>query len=72
MPLKRFKKITQNLHISNISTEAQRNSPDYDKLSKIRLTISILNKVFQDNVQVSEFNSIDESLIRFKGRSHMK
>ncbi|CAG4957188.1 unnamed protein product [Parnassius apollo] len=72
MPLKRFKKITQNLHISNISTEAPRNSPDYDKLGKIRLAISILNKVFQDNVQVSEFNSIDESMIRFKGRSHMK
>lgn len=34
MPLKRFKKITQNIHISNISTEAPRNSPYYDKLAK--------------------------------------
>lgn len=46
VPLKRFKQITQNLHISNISTEAPQNSPDYDKLDKIRPAISILNKVF--------------------------
>lgn len=71
MLLKRFKKITQNLQKSNI-TEAPRNPPDYDKLGKIRPAISILNKVFQDNFQVSEFNSIDESMIRFKSRSHMK
>lgn len=72
MPIKIFKKITQNLHISNISTEAPRNSPDCDRLGKIRPAFPILNNVFQDNVQASEFNSIDESMIRFKGRSHMK
>lgn len=72
MPSKRFKKISQNLHISNITTEAPRNSPDYDKLGKIKPAIDILNKTFKDNVQVSAFNSIDESMIRFKGRSHMK
>ncbi|XP_046970709.1 piggyBac transposable element-derived protein 4-like [Vanessa cardui] len=72
MPLKRFKKITQNLHISNIITEASQNTPNYDKLSKIRPAIEVLNKTFKENVRVSEFNSIDESMIRFKGRSHMK
>lgn len=71
-PSKRFEKISQNLHISNITTEAPRNSPDYDKLGKIKPAIEILNKTFKDNVQVSAFNSIDESMIRFKGRSHMK
>lgn len=72
MPLKRFKKITQNIHISNISTEAPRNSPYYDKLAKVRPAIEVLNKTFKENVEVSAINSIEESMIKFKGRSHMK
>lgn len=72
MPIRRFKKINQNLHISNITTETPRNSPGYDKLAKIRPAIEVLNKTFKENVEASQFNSIDESMIRFKGRSHMK
>ncbi|XP_047998799.1 chimeric ERCC6-PGBD3 protein-like [Leguminivora glycinivorella] len=72
MPVKRFKKITENLHISDITSEAPRSSANYNKLAKVQPAIDILNKKFKENVLVSDCNSIDECMIKFKGRSSMK
>lgn len=72
MTLKRFKKILQNLHINDITKEIPRTSPDYNKLCKVQPFIDILNKTFEEACEPSAYQSIDESMIRFKGRSSMR
>lgn len=42
MTLKRFKKITENLHVSNIREELPRNSQHYNKLCKVQPFIDFL------------------------------
>ncbi|XP_039762449.1 piggyBac transposable element-derived protein 4-like [Pararge aegeria] len=72
MTCRRFKKITENLHLSDRARELQRTQVGYDKLGKIRQVMDILNKSFKDNCIESQTQSIDESMIKFKGRSTMK
>ncbi|XP_041969849.1 piggyBac transposable element-derived protein 4-like [Aricia agestis] len=76
MTCRRFKKITENLHLSDRARELQRTQVGYDKLGKIRQVMDILNKSFKDLFAFfsieSQTQSIDESMIKFKGRSTMK
>lgn len=72
MPFKRFQKITENIHVSNILEELPRTDPNFDKLVKVRPIIETLNVTFQQNCSPSQHNSIDESMIKFKGKSTMK
>ncbi|XP_045769768.1 piggyBac transposable element-derived protein 4-like [Maniola jurtina] len=67
-----FKKITENLHINNNENEPDRSSPDYDKLFKLRPMITELNKVYQEETANSSHQSIDECMVKFKGRSSLK
>ncbi|XP_039764250.1 piggyBac transposable element-derived protein 4-like [Pararge aegeria] len=70
--VKRFKKILQALHLNNNREQPERGSPDFDKLYKLRPLISLLNDAFQNNATNSSSQSIDESMILFKGRSSLK
>ncbi|CAG5022271.1 unnamed protein product [Parnassius apollo] len=72
MPFKPFQKITENFHIDNILEESQRDDPSYDKLCKVRPIVDALNETFQQNCSSSQNQSIDESMIKFKGKSSMK
>lgn len=72
MPIKRFKKITENLHINDNEKEPDRSSPDYDKLYKLRPMIEELNEVYQQETANSSQQSIDECMVKFKGRSSLK
>lgn len=72
MTLQRFKKITQNLHVSDVRNELPRNSPAYDKLCKVRPLIDALSERFESACAPSQCNSVDESMIKFKGRSVMR
>ncbi|CAH2087013.1 unnamed protein product [Euphydryas editha] len=72
MTCRRFKKITENLHLSDRARELQRTQVGYDRLGKIRQIMDILNKSFKDNCIESQTQSIDESMVKFKGRSSMK
>ncbi|CAK1584280.1 unnamed protein product [Parnassius mnemosyne] len=72
MPIKRFKKITENLHINDNEKEPNRNSPEYDKMYKLRPMIQELNKLFQQETGNSSKQSIDECMVKFKGRSSLK
>lgn len=72
MTLRRFKKITENFHISDIRTELPKTSPNYDKLCKIQPLIQKLNQTFAEACTSSQTQSIDESMIKFKGKSTMK
>ncbi|CAG9118015.1 hypothetical protein JYU34_008976 [Plutella xylostella] len=70
--LKRFKKILENLHLNNNSTEAPRDSVNFDRLHKLRPLIDILNRIFIEQAEESTVYSVDECMVKFKGRSTMK
>lgn len=72
MTCRRFKKITENIHLSDRATELQQTETGFDKLSKIRPIMDILNQSFKNNCTESQNQSIDESMVKFKGRSSMK
>lgn len=71
-PIVRFKKITENLHLNDNEIEPPRNSSDYDKLYKLRPFLTALNKVFQREAYNSDVQSVDECMVKFKGRSSLK
>lgn len=72
MSCKRFKKLQENLHACDITTHLPRDHKDHDKLQKIRPMMTMLNKKFQENATNSQIQSIDESMIKFKGRDSKK
>ncbi|CAG5024407.1 unnamed protein product [Parnassius apollo] len=71
-PIARFKKITENLHLNDNSIEPLRDSPNYDKLYKLRPLITTLNEVYQNEAYNSSVQSIDECMVKFKGRCSLK
>lgn len=72
MTVKRFKKILEALHLNNNRERPNRESPAFDKLYKIRPLLSLLSNAYQGNAYSSSSQSIDESMILFKGRSSLK
>ncbi|CAG4944518.1 unnamed protein product [Parnassius apollo] len=72
MPLRRFKKILQYLHVNDNTTAAKYGEPNFDRLHKIRPMLTVLNQSFQENCVQSQKQCIDESMVKFKGRSVMK
>ncbi|GIY05120.1 piggyBac transposable element-derived protein 4 [Caerostris darwini] len=72
MPVKRFKKIISNLHASDNKKAVPRNEPGFDKLQKVSPLIAHFEKKFQEEYSDSSVQSIDEIMVKFKGRSTMK
>lgn len=69
MPLKKFQWFLSNLHINDNNLQPLRHEPNFDKLYKIRSFLDHLSKTFLQCMNPNEFQSIDESMIKFKGRS---
>lgn len=65
----RFQAILSNLHLND---NTKMNPNQRDKLFKVRPLLEHLNRAFFKNRNESEHLSIDESTIRFKGRSSLK
>ena len=63
----RFQSILQNLQFSNNNNDGK-----IDKSYKIRPVIEHLNKVFAETLSNSPFESVEEHMCKFKGRSNMK
>lgn len=74
MPIKRFKKLLENIHFNDNSTQKPRTDPQYDKLHKIRPIIDMLNANIGNSsfYLPSSYVVVDESMISFKGRSAIK
>lgn len=68
----RFKWLLGNIHVNDNSVVPQRGSPQYDKLYKLRPFIQKLSQTFLDCYKPSKNQAVDESMIRFKGRSTLK
>jgi hypothetical protein len=72
MPIKRFKKIREVLHANDNSKTPRRDDTKYDKLYKVRPLIDQLNVAFMKHGVSSSSQSVDEAMIKFKGRSSIK
>ena len=68
----RFLQIFYNLHLADNSLEPHRESKDYSEISKIKKLTEILQRNFQKNYNFGRYGTIDESMIKFKGRSSLK
>lgn len=72
MPLNRFFSLLSCLHLNDNSIAPNRNEPGFDKLYKIRPMLTELSKNFLKYYKPTKNQSIDESMIKFKGRSTLK
>lgn len=72
MSQKRFGWLLGHFHINDNSLMANRNSPDFDRLYKVRPVLDHLGKAFAKSLLPSEVLALDESMIKFKGRSTLK
>ena len=71
MPINRWRKLNQYIHLVDNELEPDVNDPDRDRLFKVRhvlLNAHFKNGKYKPNRKVS----IDEAMIGFKGRSFMK
>ena len=69
LPRNRFTQILANLHMNDNESVPQNNK---DWLYKLRPFIDMLNRNYKLLYNISEYLSIDESMVLFKGRSTMK
>ena len=65
----RFLEILRVLHFNDPALEPAKTSVNYDKLYKIRPAIDQLNTRFLDAVVPEGFHSIDEQMIKWKGKT---
>lgn len=72
MSFRRFQNIMNCLHINDLSKEKKKGEDGYDRLSRVRPLIQALNASFKRQYTPSSHQSIDESMVRFKGRSSLK
>lgn len=71
MPVKRFEQIKQYLHFCDNSQQIKKGQDGYDPLFKIRAIFDYIRKVCQ-SVEPTEYQSVDEMMIPFKGRLSFK
>ncbi|KAJ8957320.1 hypothetical protein NQ314_006569 [Rhamnusium bicolor] len=72
MSVNRFGWLLGNLHLNDNISMPRRNEPNYDKLYRLCPYLSSLEESFQSCLHLHEHVAIDESMIRFKGRSSLK
>lgn len=72
MSQKRFGWLLGHLHINDNSIMPTRDSDQFDRLYKVRPLLDHLEKAFKNALLPSEVLALDESMIKFKGRSVIK
>lgn len=68
----RFEELRKNLHFCNNEKVRDPSSPNFDRAYKIRPVIQHLNELFQNALNNTKEQSIDEHMIKFKGHNVMK
>ena len=68
----RFSWILTNLHLNDNSLQPNRNAQNFDKLYKLRPLLDVLSVTYKNSLKPSQHQAVDESMIRFKGRSSLK
>ena len=71
MGRQRFDSVKKYLHFNNNANEQEINTPNYDKLFKIRPVIDAIRKKCNE-IDQEEYQSVDEQIIPTKSRSSLK
>lgn len=72
MSQKRFGWLLSHIHVNDNSVMPNYTSPNFDKLYKLRPMINLLSANFEKCLLPDQKVAIDESMIKFKGRSSLK
>lgn len=72
MTVNRFGWFLINIHCNDSSLEPKRGSPNFDKLYKLKPVIEKLEECIQKSKNLTQDVTIDESMVKFKGRSTLK
>ena len=72
MPVKRFSFLLSNLHLNDETKEPNKGEANFDKLYKIRPFIEKISETYLHYYNPTREQSIDESMVKFKGRCTMK
>ena len=72
MPILRFKSLLRCLHLNDNSTAARQGEDGYDKLHKIRPLLETVQHNSLNMYRPHQQNSIDETMVLFKGRIGFK
>ncbi|XP_051168535.1 piggyBac transposable element-derived protein 4-like [Leptopilina boulardi] len=72
MSCNRFSFFLSHLHANDNDKEPKKGEAGYDKLYKIRPIIEKLNESFKNCFKPNQHQSVDESMVKYKGRSTMK
>jgi len=67
-----FQRLFLNIHLADNSKIPSKNSSNYNKLYKMNDFLNLLKRNFQKNYSLGSCISIDEAMIKFKGRSSIK
>ena len=72
MPRDRFEWLIANLHVNDNSLQPKPGQANFDKLYKLRPMLDALSETFLQSYLPSKNQAIDESMIKFKGRSSLR
>jgi len=72
MSKNRFLQIFYHLHLADSSLEPKRECKYHSEISKVKNFTEILRKNFQKYYNFGRYGTIDESIIKFNGRSSLK
>ena len=72
MTARRFEKLVQYLHMVDNTQYIPRGQPGYDRLFKIRPLLDLTKRTFRDQYRPKKDQSIDEGMVKYKGRNSMK
>ncbi|XP_023019185.2 piggyBac transposable element-derived protein 4 [Leptinotarsa decemlineata] len=64
----RFDWLLSNIHLNDNTVQPKKGEAGFDKLYKLRPLIDILSKTYLESYKPNEHQSIDESMVKFKGR----
>ena len=68
----RFWALWTNIHLADNEKAPPKESPAFDKLYKVRPIMKILGKSFQENFNLGQNVSVDEAMVKGKGRNPVK
>ncbi|XP_044755093.1 piggyBac transposable element-derived protein 4-like [Coccinella septempunctata] len=72
MPRNRFMWMLGNIHLNDNYKQPKKGEPGYDKLYKLRPLLDKLQYTYNFYYDADEHQSVDESMIKFKGRSSLR
>ena len=72
MTVNRFGWLLSHIHFNDNSVQPKRGEQNYDKLYKLRPFLTEISKTFSKNYHARQKLVIDESMVKFNGRSSLK